>query len=123
MSWNPFKRVESKPFEETFLTILRDAIGIPKSVEWMDTDAAALREFFKTSTGARLRNYLLGQSVAFNEFATNQKKDSAERGCGQAQGFKTAYALLLSLAEAQISNPETSADTNGTADALAHLRP
>lgn len=115
------KKPTAKPMDVTFLALLKDAIGIPKAVEWTQEDAASFRNYLKTPSGAKLRHLLLSRVAAFNEWATNQP--DTNRACGQAQGFKTAYAYTLSLAEAQIGKSEPPADSNGTAGTLDHLRP
>lgn len=100
----------------TFTRVVR----LPKQVEWNNEDAAALAAFLRSTAGTKLLHVSLTRVVQFNEWATIQANPNA---CGQAVGFKSAHALLLSLAGAQSSNPEQSADTNGAAGPLDNLRP
>jgi hypothetical protein len=101
------------------LNFLR-AVRIPKQVEWTQEDTGAIRLFLGTTTGAKVRNLLLGNIVSYNEYAANK---ADPKTCGEAVGFKTAYSYLISLAGAQSSKSEQPADTNGMAGPLDHLRP
>lgn len=93
----------------------------PQLPEWTAEDIAALAAFLRSSTGQKLQAYQLSGIAGYFEWATTQEEPL--RACGEAQGFKKHRDFILSLAVAQNSKPEQPADTNGTADSLAHLRP
>lgn len=102
------------------LRLFLGRLRLPKQVEWRRDDAAALGSFLRSPTGIRLIHLIHSRVVAACEYAADK---GDQISCGQAQGIRAMNALFNSLATAHSGTSEQPADTDGTADPLAHLRP
>lgn len=99
-----------------------------RSVPWTVEHRQALSAFLRSPVGQVLQNNLMATVAAGAEWAIDQSRFgkspiSTDRACGQVQGLRMMFRHILSLAAAQSSTTEPPADTDGTADKLAHLRP
>jgi hypothetical protein len=95
-------------------------LGLPKAVNWSQEDAANLRDFLRTSTGAKLRHVMVSRCAAMNEWAA---ETATPPGCGMATGNRQMMTLILSCADTSNGEPTEETAPNDAADSLEHLAP
>ena len=77
--------------------LLRASLAEPAPLAWRPEDAAALRGWFESPAGARLRRHMRrAESRACAEAVLRQS--GAEWTCGYASGLRAGFAWLQSLA-------------------------
>jgi hypothetical protein len=83
------------------------AAGWERMPEWRNQDSEALRKFFQSEAGERLRVTLLAMTVAQALDGTSRAGSDLEYRAGYAAGFRGAVASLDALmAKPVITNPD-----------------
>jgi hypothetical protein len=94
--------------------------GILPPPPWNDFHCNVLAAFLKSDTGIALQTHFQLECITVNGLAVSEKTEVTP---AFARGVKYAVDILISLATAHSGKTEQPADTDGTADPLAHLRP
>lgn len=87
--------------------------------QWGDDDARALKTYFQSDSGRKVRSYLLSTSIHESSKVVLTPEDLEFR-CGYAAGFKGALATLDALTRETISETK---DPEGVPNHLEHLSP